>query len=80
MVSPPISMVMPLILPPAKAVPSLQKWLERVHLGLRSDLRVVLFVVVAFDIHVVYEPDCQKVQVPDRNTELDASEQEKRSG
>jgi hypothetical protein len=71
---------MPLILPPAKAVASLQKWLQRIHLGLRSDLRVVLIVVVAFDIHVVHEPDRQKVQILDGNSELDASEQEKRSG
>jgi hypothetical protein len=71
---------MPLILPPAKAAASLQKWLKRIHLGLRSDLRVGLIVVVAFDIHVVHKPHCQMIQVPDGNDELDASEQEKRSG
>jgi hypothetical protein len=71
---------MPLILPPAKAAASLQKRLKRIHLGLRSDLRVGLIVVVAFDIHVVHKPHRQKVQVPDGNAELDASEQEKRSG
>ena len=65
---------------PCQCCRPLSKWLKGVHLRLRSDFRVIVAVVIAFDVHIVDEPDRQQVQVADGYAELDAAQQEQRRG
>ena len=45
---------------------------------LRRHLYVILGVIVALDIHVVNEPHCEQVEIPDGDPKLHTAEQKER--
>lgn len=61
--------------------PSSAEWgfpSEGIEVPLRCDLVVGLAVIVALNVHVVDEPDSQKVEIPDGNPQLHTAQQEER--
>ena len=49
-----------------------------IEIALRGHLRVILRVVIALDIHVIDEPHCEQVEIPDGDPKLHTAEQEER--
>lgn len=51
---------------------------KKIEITLRNNLRIIFRVVVTLDIHVVNEPHCEQVEIPDGDPKLHTAEQKER--